>query len=271
MNPPLPKKIKIMGIVNCTPDSFSDGGKYIHEDSVKKRIDEMVLDEADLIDIGGESTRPGAQQITAEEEWKRIRPAILYCKKQYPSVRVSIDTYKSEVANKAIAEGADIINDISGGVLDKEMLPILSGRGVPIILMHIQGSPQTMQKAPVYSDVISEIKTYLNKQIEHCASYNVPVYALDPGIGFGKTPDHNRMILSNLESFTSFNLPLLIGVSRKSVFKHLFDLEVTERDIPSAILESMLVFKGASIIRTHNTRNGRYIRELFTYLRSSDV
>ncbi|GMU84831.1 MAG: dihydropteroate synthase [Ignavibacteriales bacterium] len=260
-----------MGILNCTPDSFSDGGRYVYTDSLKKRIDEIAQDETDIVDIGGESTRPGAQPVSVDEEWNRVKPAILYAKKNYPGLKLSIDTYKSEIALRAISEGADIVNDISGGVLDTNMLPALSGKGISIILMHIKGTPQTMQDSPHYLDVLSDVKEYLGKQISECNNLNVPVYAIDPGIGFGKTVQHNQLILSKLYSFTSFNLPVMIGVSRKSLFKSVLDMDVSERDTASGFLESMLIYKGASIIRTHNTSNGKNIKKLFNFLRSMDV
>lgn len=271
MNKPNNRKIEIMGILNCTPDSFSDGGRFMNIDALKSRIDEIASDETDIIDIGGESSRPGAQQVPVDEEWRRIEPAILYCKKNYPNLKISIDTVKSEIAVRSIDAGADIINDISGGDYDPLMVNSLSKTGIPIIIMHMKGTPLTMQNNPDYQNVVAEISEYLAAKISICDSLNVKVYAVDPGIGFGKTPEHNRLILNNLDTFTSFNLPLLIGISRKSLFKSLFDLEVTERDIPSALLESMLLFKGASIIRTHNTRNGYYIKKLFGYLGHSYV
>jgi len=198
-------------------------------------------------------------------------PAILYCKANYSGIKISVDTYKSEIALRAIDEGADIINDISGGVLDTEMISKLSGKNIPIILMHMQGTPQTMQNDPVYMEVISEIMMYFRSQIALCHSLNVPIYAVDPGIGFGKTPEHNRLLLSNLDSFASFDLPVLVGVSRKSIFKNLLNLDISERDTASAILESMLLFNGASILRTHNTRNGSYIKKLLNYIRGTNV
>jgi len=256
----------VMGILNVTPDSFSDGSKYLSKADALRHASEMIEAGVDIIDIGGESSRPGAEFISAEEELNRVLPVLKNIKSNFPDSVVSIDTTKSDVASETLKHGADIINDISGLTFDERIADLVSDYNAGLILMHIKGTPANMQVNPEYKDIISEIKFFLHTQIDKAKSKGVSKIIVDPGIGFGKKYDDNFLILKNIQEFCSAGYPLLIGVSRKSFIGNELNLEVTERDIPSAILETAAVQFGARIIRTHNYNNGIYIRNLMRKL-----
>lgn len=256
----------IMGILNLTPDSFSDGGEYKDTASIRKKIDEMAEHDVDIIDIGGESTRPGAKPVDADTEWERIYFAIEYIKRNHPSLLISVDTYKSEIARKAIHSGAHIINDISGSTFDSGMLPVIAESDCAYVVMHTGGRPETMQQNPAFDDVVSEVYFFLESKSFECERLGISNIIIDPGIGFGKTAEHNRLLLQNLKHFTSLFYPVMVGISRKSMFNSLFDLPVKERDVPTAILHALLLNSGARIFRTHNTLLGKYLKTLSQYL-----
>jgi len=256
----------VMGILNVTPDSFSDGSKYLSKADALRHASEMIEAGVDIIDIGGESSRPGAEFISAEEELNRVLPVLKNIKSNFPDSVVSIDTTKSDVASETLKHGADIINDISGLTFDERIADLVSDYNAGLILMHIKGTPANMQVNPEYKDIISEIKFFLHTQIDKAKSKGVSKIIVDPGIGFGKKYDDNFLILKNIQEFCSAGYPLLIGVSRKSFIGNELNLEVTERDIPSAILETAAVQFVARIIRTHNYNNGIYIRNLMRKL-----
>ncbi len=244
----------VMGILNVTPDSFSDGGKFNRVDSAVRHAEEMVEEGADIIDIGGESTRPGAQPVSAEEEIERVIPVIREVKKRLNTI-ISIDTYKAEVAKAAIEEGADIINDVSAA-RSREMEELILTRKLPVILMHMKGRPRDMQKDPRYDDVVDEIYTFLKERVDFFADNGLPreQMAIDPGIGFGKTLNHNLTILNHLDSFSTIGTPILIGPSRKSFIGMILDLPVEERleGTISSVVWSYL--KGACIFRVHDVK-----------------
>lgn len=244
----------IMGILNVTPDSFSDGGKYVDKDFAAAHAIRMCEDGADIIDIGGESTRPGSDPVSTENEIERTIPVINRIKKEKPEVLISIDTTKSEVANKAFESGASFVNDISGLTYDKNMLSIVKNYDAGLILMHIKGTPKDMQENPVYDDLISEIYDFLYKQSLSAAKKGLNKIIVDPGIGFGKTVEHNFELLKRLGDFKSLGYPIMIGLSRKSFIGKTLDLKIDERDIPTAVLESLAVHNSARIIRTHNVK-----------------
>lgn len=252
----------VMGILNVTPDSFSDGGKYLSKTDALSHASEMIEAGVDIIDIGGESSRPGAEFISAEEELNRVLPVLKNIKNNFPDSVVSIDTTKYDVALETLKNGADIINDISGLTFDERIADIVSQYNAGLILMHIKGTPKSMQVNPEYKDIISEIKTFFYTQINKAEIKGVGKIIIDPGIGFGKKYDDNFLILNQLKEFCEIKYPLMIGVSRKSFIGSELSLEVTERDIPSAILETAAIQSGARIIRTHNYKNGIYIRDL---------
>ncbi len=240
----------LMGIVNLTPDSFYDGGYSLSE--LKEQIADFESASVDIIDLGAESSRPGATPITFDEEIERLSPALDYIK-AHSNAFISIDTYKPETASFALENGADLINDITGGE-SSALLQVVADHNAGIVLMHKQGTPESMQKKPTYSNVVSEIKHYLSQQIEMAQSYGISTIAIDPGIGFGKTLDHNLAILKDLNSFKSLGCPILIGTSNKSFIGELTNARVNER-VPGSIASALSAYeKGARIFRVHNVK-----------------
>jgi dihydropteroate synthase len=246
-------KTLIMGILNLTPDSFSDGGKYNEMEAAVKRAVEMEKEGADIIDIGAESSRPGSKRISEEEEKRRLLP-ILEEVLKVTNIPISIDTYKSSVARAALKKGASIINDISGLQFDKKMAEIAAEFSAPVIIMHIQGRPETMQENPEYTNLIFEIKKYLWSGIQLAlkAGLKDDQIIIDPGIGFGKKQVHNLKILNRLESFKELGYPILIGTSRKSLIKYVNKDEVDNRLFGTAATASVSILKGANILRVHD-------------------
>lgn len=252
----LSQKTHIMGILNVTRDSFSDGGLYFNKYSAIERAIQMVEEGADIIDIGGESTRPGSEPVNEAEELRRTIPVIEVLVKKI-SVPISIDTYKSEVANKALDAGASMVNDISGLRFDPKMPEVIAYYKVPIVIMHIKGTPRDMQQNPVYNALIPEIMDYLSEGIRLAvqAGISEDMIIIDPGIGFGKTFEHNLEIIHNLRTFISLEKPILIGPSRKAfIGKVLGDLPVTERAEGTAAAIAISVLNGANIVRVHDVR-----------------
>jgi dihydropteroate synthase len=251
------KKNYVMGILNVTPDSFSDGGAYFDSNAAVKKALEMIEEGADIIDIGGESTRPGAELISVDEEIKRVIPVIQSIIGIKKDVVISVDTNKSIVAEAALQSGAAIINDISGLTFDKEMTGVVKKYNAGLIIMHIKGTPKNMQDHPFYDDLIEDIYNFLYSQSELAKSYKINNIIIDPGIGFGKTVDDNFEILRRLDDFKTLGYPILTGVSRKTFLGKTFGLEVGERDTASAITDALALKNGAKIIRTHNVKFGR--------------
>lgn len=250
------KRTYIMGILNITPDSFSDGGLYFNKESAVEHAIRMEEEGADIIDIGGESTRPGAEPISTEEEIRRVVPVIEALEKKI-KVPISIDTYKAGVAEKALSAGADIVNDISGLRFDPDMPGVVVRYQVPVVIMHIKGTPRDMQVNPTYKALIPEIMDYFREGIEIAkkAGVSEEKIIIDPGIGFGKTVEHNLEIIRRLNEFTGFERPILLCPSRKSfIGKILGDLPVTERLEGTASAVAIGIFSGANIIRVHNVK-----------------
>tara|TARA_B100001250_G_scaffold394260_1_gene397941 strand:+ start:159 stop:941 length:783 start_codon:yes stop_codon:yes gene_type:complete len=245
-----------MGILNITPDSFSDGGKYLSTSRAIDRAFEMVDNGADIIDIGGESTRPGSDFISKDEELQRIVPVIQEIRNQDSEILISIDTYKSDVAEIAIDLGANIVNDISGLTFDQNMSTFLSGRDIPVIIMHINGKPKTMQINPIYDDLINDINSFFKKQIIFAQSNGIDRdnIILDPGIGFGKTFNHNLTIINNLKDLCSLGHPIMVGTSRKAFIGDILDAPPNERveGTISSVVAS--VINGANIVRVHDVK-----------------
>ena len=244
----------IMGILNVTPDSFSDGGEFDRFDTAINQSLEMIQQGADIIDIGGQSTRPGAKQITLTEELNRVIPIVESLRKQSDIV-ISVDTTRSEVAQSAIDAGADIINDISGGSFDSEMLPVVAQLQVPIILMHIKGNPETMQSLTDYDDIVLEIQTFLQTQVDRALELGVGKehLLLDIGVGFAKNFEQNITILRNIGEFKKMGYPLLIGTSRKSFIGQILDKkEPSDRIWGTAGSCSYAITQGADILRVHD-------------------
>jgi len=251
----LGKRALIMGILNVTPDSFYDGGRYSRFDQAVEHAFQMVEDGADILDIGGESSRPGANPVSEEEELERVIPVIkrLVAKAKVP---ISIDTYKASVARVAIDSGASMVNDISALRMDKNMVDIVKRGRVPVCLMHMQGRPRNMQKNPRYKDVVSEIFSFFRERIDFCekAGIDIENTIIDPGIGFGKTVDHNLEILKNLDQFRSLGRPIMVGVSRKSYIGKVLQLKPEERLEGSLASAIWCLTKGANILRVHDVK-----------------
>lgn len=244
---------RIMGIINVTPDSFSDGGRCSTVDRIVAQADELVAAGADLLDVGGESTRPFAVSVSEEEELRRVIPAILALRKKY-SLPISIDTSKAEVARQALAAGADMINDVSALRGDPAMIDLVRSTTVPVIIMHMQGTPRDMQIEPVYQDVVAEIIDFFKERLRWLRGQGVDCrrIVLDPGIGFGKTLGHNLTILKNLSIFSSLGQPILLGHSRKRFLGDITGRKVEERDLATAVVSALAVVQGVSFVRVHD-------------------
>lgn len=257
-----------MGVLNITPDSFSDGGVYFNNSN--KAIDrakEMIADGADVIDVGGESTRPGSKPITEAEELRRVLPIIGRLAREV-SVPISIDTYKPQVAYEALQHGATIMNDITG-LTNPEMLVVAAKFKQPVIIMHMQGRPKTMQKNPFYQDVIEDIKNFFQERINAAHTYGIEKIILDPGIGFGKNVMHNLTILKRLNEFSSLGYPILVGPSRKSFIGTITNKPITER-LPGTVAAVIIaVLGGARMIRVHDVAACRQALQILTSIQSA--
>ena len=253
----------IMGIINCTPDSFYSGSRAQTLDQSKKMVDQMIEEGADILDIGGRSTRPGSIEISEHEEIERVKDVIQYVSKNYSAVWMSIDTTKANVAHFAIDEGCRIINDISSGDMDHKMIETVAKLKVPFVSMHMQGRPDHMQVNPTYSDVTNEVSEYFKKKIEYFTTKGIEQVILDPGFGFGKTIDHNYTLLREFHRFTFFKKPLLAGLSRKSMIYKLLNTTAEESLSGTNALNMFALMKGANILRVHDVKPAKEIIELF--------
>jgi len=243
---------QVMGILNTTPDSFSDGGSYTQLESALAQVERMIVDGASIIDIGGESTRPGAEDVSEEDELARVIPVLIAIKQRF-DVLVSIDTSKAAIMNAAIAAGADMINDVAA-LQNQGCLAAVAQSDVPVCLMHMQGLPRTMQNNPSYDHVINDIVAFFQQRIEACVSAGIARerIILDPGFGFGKTLEQNFHLLANLSKFSQLKLPLLIGISRKSMIGNLLNRDVKQRLAGSLSAAIIAAQQGANIIRVHD-------------------
>jgi dihydropteroate synthase len=246
----------IMGVLNVTPDSFSDGGEFVTADKATERGLQMAAEGAHIIDIGGESTRPGSEPVTADKELRRVIPVIENLRRKL-DVLISIDTSKAEVARAAIAAGASIVNDVTGGERDDQMLPLVAETKSAFIIMHMQGTPRTMQLQPHYTDVVAEISEFFRQQYARTIGLNIDPMAIafDPGIGFGKTIEHNLELLAQLERLRAHDRPLVLGVSRKSFLGKLIGSpEISDRLVPGLALSALLRARGADVFRVHDVK-----------------
>jgi dihydropteroate synthase len=248
-------KTCIMGVLNVTPDSFSDGGQYLETHTAIERGITMAGEGADIIDVGGESTRPYSRKISAKEELDRVVPVIEGLREEL-AIPISIDTCKAEVAREALRAGASMINDISALRFDPDMASIAAEAGVPVTLMHMKGMPETMQQNPTYADLIPEILDFLEDAIERAVSAGIKrdLIIVDPGIGFGKTFDHNLKIIKALSRFAALERPVLLGTSNKAFIGHILGKEVYERDTGTMATIAYGVINGAHIVRVHHVR-----------------
>jgi dihydropteroate synthase len=269
----LTRKTHVMGILNVTPDSFSDGGMHFDRQTAIDCGLQMTDDGADLIDIGGESTRPGSAPVPLEEELRRTIPVIEGLSNKV-SVPISIDTYKAMVARKALEAGASMVNDISGLRFDPDMPGVVASGKVPVVMMHIKGRPRDMQQNPTYAALIPEILDYFRISIRLARKFGIPdqMMILDPGIGFGKTFDHNLEILNNLEQFTLLEKPLLVGPSRKAFLGNILgDAPASERLEGTAAAVAVSVMKGANIVRVHDVKEMAKVAKVVDAIRREKV
>ncbi len=257
------KIFKIMGILNVTPDSFSDGGVFLDKYNAIKQVDWMVENNVDIVDIGGESTRPNAPMVLLEEELSRVIPILKEVRKIYPNLTISVDTTKYDVAKAALDEGADIINDISGLQSNENIAELVGKYNAGLIIMHIKGTPQNMQNNPEYENVVTEVYDFFEKQIVLAQTKEVEKIWIDVGIGFGKKMKHNLELLKNLEKFNSIGFPQVLGISRKSFIGKMFQItEPKDRDVQTALLHSILITKGIDIVRVHNVEYLNHLRKI---------
>jgi dihydropteroate synthase len=257
-------KPRIMGILNITPDSFYDGGRYFESDAIKSRIDQLINEEADIIDVGAYSSKPGATEISTEEEKRRLSGALNLLRKHYPDAIASVDTFRSEVARMVVSDfKADMINDISAGRLDPQMIETVAGLGVPYVMMHMQGTPATMQLNPVYGDIVNELISFFSEKIHMASMAGIKDLIIDPGFGFGKTIQHNFQLLNKLEVFSIFELPVMVGLSRKSMIHKSLGITPGESLNGTTVLNTMALLNGANLLRVHDVKEARETVRLF--------
>lgn len=255
---------QIMGILNVTPDSFYSDSRTPDEAHITDRVCQMMDEGADMIDVGGYSSRPGADDVTPEEEMDRLRRGLRIVRKLYPEVPVSVDTFRADVARMCIEEeGADIINDISGGMMDRQMFRTVARLGVPYILMHMQGTPDTMQVAPHYDNLRREVMLYFAERIDRLCQMGAKDIIVDPGFGFGKTLEHNYELMNHLEDFAVFNLPLLVGISRKSMIYKLTGGTPQTSLNGTTVLNTISLVKGAHILRVHDVKAAAEAKQIY--------
>jgi len=245
----------VMGIINVTDDSFYSGSRYKLGFRIAARAEQIIREGGSIIDVGACSTRPGAKPVSEQQELKRLAKALHAIRKKYPEAIISVDTYRSRVARMAVGDyRANIINDISAGELDPEMFSTIAELKIPYVLMHMRGTPETMQQNPTYDNVIREIITYLNGKIEQLKQLGVSDIIVDPGFGFGKTVDHNFSILKNLQVFRLFERPILVGLSRKSMISKTLGIPAAKCLNGTTVLNTMALLNGATILRVHDVR-----------------
>lgn len=262
----------VMGILNLTPDSFYDGGKFTENDAYLLQVDKMIKDGASIIDIGASSTRPGSVQPDEEEELHRLEKPLLKIRKNFPEIILSVDTYHSSIAKAVHHMGADMINDISGGTFDKKMFSTIASLQIPYVLMHLKGNPAIMQKEPFYYDVITELVEYFSKQLSLLSEAGHSAFtAIDPGFGFGKTITHNYQILKNLDQFKQFNIPVVVGLSRKSMIYKVLKTTPATSLTGTTALHTVALLNHADILRVHDVQEAvETIRIIETYRVETD-
>ncbi len=263
---------RVMGVINITPDSFYDGSRHTDAGSIINAARKMITEGADIIDVGGYSSRPGAEIITVEEEKKRVIGAIRLIISEFPEAIISVDTFRTEIAREAINDcGAHIINDITGGEADPEMFRLVAGLQVPYVLMHMQGTPSSMQVNPVYEDVVADILKWFGKRLVIMQNMGVRDIIIDPGFGFGKTIEHNFEILRRLSDFSIAGMPLLAGISRKSMIWKTLGITPAEALNGTSVLNMAALMNGADILRVHDVKEAVQAIKLFQRLKTNDV
>lgn len=260
------KEPKVAGILNVTPDSFFDGGRYSTIDKALKQTEKLIDEGADIIDIGGQSTRPDSEFLSDETELSIVIPVIKAIKKEFPRVKLSIDTFWSKVAIESVNEGVGMINDISGGTLDNKMFETMGKLNVPYVLMHMRGTPQTMGNYTNYENLITDINYYFSKKVSELRKFGVNDILLDPGFGFSKTLQQNYDLLKNMDKFKIFNLPLYIGISRKSMIYKCLETSAEDALIGTSALNLYALQKGAHILRVHDVKEAKQMIKLWKML-----
>ena len=260
---------KIMGVLNVTPDSFYDGGVFSNEKKILVQVEKMILDGADIIDVGGYSSKPGAKTISLEEEEKRVIPIIKLINKTFNKVVISVDTFRSEIAEKSLDEGASIINDISGGDIDKNMYQIAYKYKAPYIMMHMKGIPSNMQNNPKYENINHEIIKDFSSKIDLAEKKGVSDIIIDPGFGFGKTIQHNYQILNNLKLYSVLKKPILVGMSRKSMIYKLLKTDPSKALNGTTSLNTIALINGANILRVHDVKEAKEVIKLYSFLKEN--
>lgn len=254
----------VMGILNLTPDSFYDGGKYVDVDKALRRAEQMITEGADILDIGAYSSRPGAKEISAQEEIDRLIPALEKIHKNHPHLPISIDTFRSKVAYEGLKAGANMINDISAGELDPDMFDLVASHKAPYIMMHMRGTPQTMQKYIDYTNLIEDIAIYFGRKINELHRLGVTDIVLDPGFGFSKTLEQNYELLDKIDELHYFGLPILGGISRKSMIYKKLGIEPEQSLLGTTALNTLLLYKGVHIIRVHDVKEAKQLINLLS-------
>ncbi|GAB4514294.1 MAG: dihydropteroate synthase [Allomuricauda sp.] len=260
---------KVMGILNLTPDSFFDGGKYKDETSILQQVEYMLNHGATFIDMGAYSSRPGAEHVPEDEELQRMLPVIDLILTKFPDTLISVDTFRSKVAAESIEHGAALINDISAGNLDAAMFDTVAHYQVPYIMMHMKGTPQSMQKQATYSDVIKDLRSYFSEKIQETTSKKINDIIIDPGFGFAKTTEQNYTLLNHLDLFQTFGLPILIGLSRKSMIYKVLGSSPQEALNGTTALHTIALLKGANIIRAHDVKEAMECVKLVEVLKEN--
>ncbi|MEX0315298.1 MAG: dihydropteroate synthase [Allomuricauda sp.] len=260
---------KVMGILNLTPDSFYDGGKYNNEAHILKQVEKMLTDGATFIDMGAYSSRPGAEHVAEDDELKRLFPILELILKNFPETLVSVDTFRSKVASESLQRGAALINDISAGNLDENMFATIGQYQVPYIMMHLKGTPQSMQKKVVYNDLIKDLRFYFSEKMSKAAQHKINDVIIDPGFGFAKTTEQNYTLLNHMDLFKTFEVPLLIGLSRKSMIYKILNSSPSEALNGTTALHTIALLKGANILRVHDVKEARECVELIEALKAN--
>jgi dihydropteroate synthase len=263
------EKPLVMGIINATPDSFYEGHLPKGEAAIIALAEKMIIEGADMLDIGGQSTRPGSSRITAEEEMQRVLPVVQILHKKYPEIILSIDTYHAKVATAAVNEGAHIVNDISAGIMDVEMIQTVAALQVPYICMHMKGLPENMQQNAIYEDVTKEVLDFLIDKIAECTAAGIKDIIVDPGFGFGKTIEHNFTLLKNMAVFKILDKPVLAGISRKATIYKTLNITADDTLNGTTVLNTIALLNGVSIIRVHDVREAKEAIQLIKMYKDS--
>jgi dihydropteroate synthase len=257
----------VMGIINATPDSFYGSSRFSGVDNILSQAEKMITDGVDIIDVGGQSTRPGSDHVSEEEELKRVIGSVEAIHKKFPDVIISIDTFYSRVARRSVEAGASVVNDVSSGSIDKEMITVVAALKVPYIIMHMKGTPRTMQQHASYDNVTREVLDFLIRKKDECEKAGIHDVIIDPGFGFAKTTEHNFALLKNLSLFKMLDTPLMAGLSRKSSIYKTLEISVGEALNGTTVLNTIALMNGANILRVHDVKEAKEVVKLFEMIR----